>query len=92
MASPKVKATYSLDVETVEALERTARRWNVSRSEALRRAVRAAAAEAGTGPAEGAVAALTELQRALDLTDSKAKSWASDSRRERRASSERLER
>ena len=38
MAIPKIKATYSLDVETVRMLVHMARRWGVSKSEALRRA------------------------------------------------------
>ena len=45
MAIPKIKSTYSLDVETVRTLESLARRWNVSKSEVLRRAIRAAAEE-----------------------------------------------
>lgn len=44
MASTTIKSTYSLDVETVGALEGIARRWNVSMFEALRRAIRSAAA------------------------------------------------
>lgn len=43
MATTTIKATYSLDPDTVRLLERTARRWRVSKSEALRRAIRAAA-------------------------------------------------
>ena len=45
MAIPKIKSTYSLDVETVRTLESLARRWDVSKSEALRRAIRSAAGE-----------------------------------------------
>ncbi|MGH7803950.1 MAG: ribbon-helix-helix protein, CopG family [Candidatus Binatia bacterium] len=91
MASPKVKATYSLDVETVRALERTARRWNVSRSAALRRAIQAAATEAGTGAGSDALEALGALQRSLDLSSTGAKAWATRSRRERQAASRRRE-
>ena len=43
MAIPKIKSTYSLDVETVRTLESLARRWNVSKTEVVRRAIRAAA-------------------------------------------------
>ena len=35
MTIPKVKATYSLDAETTALIERLARRWAVSKSEAL---------------------------------------------------------
>ena len=45
MAVTTIKSTYSLDVETVRMLESLARRWNVSKSEVLRRAIRAAAEE-----------------------------------------------
>jgi hypothetical protein len=36
----------STDVETVQILDQLATRWNVSKSEALRRAIRAAAQQA----------------------------------------------
>ena len=45
MAVTSIKSTYSLDVETVRTLETLACRWNVSKSEVLRRAIRAAAGE-----------------------------------------------
>ena len=85
MAIPKIKATYSLDPETVRAIERLARRWRVSKSEALRRAIRAAA---GSGPTEAkqALAALDRLQRLLSLTPSGARRWLGTARAERRAS------
>ena len=35
-----IKSTYFLDADTVRALEGLARRWNVSKSEALQRAIR----------------------------------------------------
>ncbi len=91
MATPSIKATYSLDVDTVRTLERIARHWKVSRSEALRRAIRAAAA--GEEPAAPeALAALDALQRALAITPGKARAWADAVRRERRAASARSER
>ena len=67
MASTTIKSTYSLDVETVRSLERMARRWKVSKSEALRRAIRTVAEQ--SPPPEGdATAALDALQRAVDLS------------------------
>jgi hypothetical protein len=39
--TPKLKVTYSLDLETVRVLERAAVRWGVSKSEAVTRALRA---------------------------------------------------
>ena len=89
MAIPKIKATYSLDVETVETLEDLARRWNVTKSEALRRAIRAATAQ--VPPRTDAIRALEELQEKLSLSTSKARRWEKMTRNERRSSSERLE-
>src|SRR3972149_5141084 len=56
MATPKVKTTYALDAETVQALERMARRWGTSKSEALQRAIRAAETAGGDARANGAQA------------------------------------
>ena len=67
MAVTTIKTTYSLDVETVEKLEALARRWNVSKSEALRLAIRGATELAPPG-SEDAINALDELQQSLDMT------------------------
>jgi hypothetical protein len=83
-----VKATYALDLASVQALEKMAQRWAVSKSEALRRAIRAAAAAEAPGGASG-VDRLVRLQRALGLTPRKAAAWARDVRTERRAGSPR---
>ena len=85
MATTTVKATYSLDPGTVNRLEEIARHWGVSKSEALRRAIRAAAA--GEAPGSGGpLAALDALQRTAGLTTSSARAWADEARKERRAS------
>jgi hypothetical protein len=88
MAIPKLKATYTLDAETVRALERMARRWGVSKSEALRRAIRRAM-EHGTDRTQDGLEALDRLQRALELTLQGARRWVQSIRAERRAGSER---
>lgn len=88
MATTTVKATYSLDPGTVCRLEELARHWGVSRSEALRRAIRAAAVGPAAGPDEP-MAALDALQRGAALTPAATKAWASEARKERRASSSR---
>ena len=90
MARTTVKATYALDVETARALEDMARRWGVSKSEALRRAIRAACLEPAPGSPK-ALAALAALQRSLGLDHQAAARWAERTRRERRASSSRRE-
>ena len=89
MAITSIKSTYSLDVETVRALETLAQRWSVSKSEVLRRAIRLAANEDPPNRST-ALGALDRLQtsvgkRKVDLTR-----WAVDVRAERRAAAERL--
>ncbi len=88
MAVPKIKSTYTLDVETVEALEEMAHRWGVSKSEALRRAIHATAQQSVVSRVE----ALTKLQESIGLTPAKASAWVRRSQANRRSSSERLER
>ena len=90
MATPTIRSTYVMDPGTVEALDRIARRWRVSKSEALRRAIRAAAEQE---PAESgeALRALDELQRLLKLTAARTRSWRQMARRERRATAVRSE-
>lgn len=91
MATPTLKSTFSLDLETARTLEALASRWKVSKSEALRRAVRATAAELAAAPNE-AVGALDALQRSLRLTRVAARRWEREARSERRAASRRAER
>ena len=86
MARTSVKATYALDVATVEALEKMAQRWAVSKSEALRRAIHAAAA-AEVPDSRQHLDRLDRLQQALALSPVKAKAWAAEVRAERRAGS-----
>ncbi len=88
MATTTIKSTYSLDVETVRQLERMARTLGISKSEALRRAIRAAAAGQPTTE-DGALQALERLQDSLALTPEAAKRWEQGARAERRASAHR---
>jgi predicted transcriptional regulator len=55
------KSTFSLDATTVERLNRLARRWQVSKTEVLRRAV-AGASEAVDATVAQRVAALDQLE------------------------------
>ncbi len=90
MAITTIRSTYALDVETVRSLERIAARWRVSKSEALRRAIRAAAgAQPNTG--REALDALDRLQHSLRLSPPRGRAWARRARAERRASSIRSE-
>ncbi len=90
MAITSIKNTYSLDVETVRDLEEMARRWGVSKSEALRRAIRATAKENLPGSPD-ALAALDALQQRLTLDPAKARTWSRRAKNERRASSRKAE-
>lgn len=87
MASMTIRSTYALDPETVGSLARLATQWGVSRSEALRRAVRAAAA--GLSPAPQPQRALDSLQSAMGLNARGAEAWVRRVRGERRAASPR---
>lgn len=88
MAIPHIKSTYSLDVESVRVLESLAKRWQVSKSEVLRRAIRIAAA--GDYPTKRpALDALELLQssvreRRIDLSR-----WTRDVKSERLAADRR---
>ena len=90
MAITTIKSTYSLDVESVRALESLARRWNVSKSEVLRRALRIAVVTASDTDSDLGLAALTRLQdtvreRGVDLVQ-----WGRDLDAERAAMGRRL--
>lgn len=64
MATMTINSTYSLDVDTVRALEGLARRWNVSKSEALRRAIRHEA-ERQLSRADARLQVLRALQKSV---------------------------
>ena len=91
MAIQTVKSTYSLDVETVRALEALARRWRVSKSEALRRAIHASATGKSPHAGREAVQALDQLQKTLTLDAKMAAAWEKATRGMRRTASRRRE-
>ena len=84
MATITVKSTYSLDVASVRKLEGLAKRWNTSKSGALRRAIHAAAKQAHPGDNE-ALDAFDRLQSRIALDRRAAGIWADEVREERRA-------
>ncbi len=90
MAVVSIKSTYTLDPPSVHALESMAKRWGVSKSEALRRAIRAAAEGVGIDQ-DNPLDALSALQHAANLSPARARAWAGGARAERRASSGRRE-
>ena len=87
MAKMTVRSTFALDLETVDALDRLARKWQVSKSEALRRMVGVASAVEEVDGATDALAALDKLQELLDLDEEKADAWVRRIRAERVAGS-----
>jgi predicted transcriptional regulator len=82
VAATIIRTTYALDEETVRRLEGLARQWNVSKSEALRRAIRAADSTSATS--DERLKALDELQASMHLTTSRAEAWVRKVRTERR--------
>jgi predicted transcriptional regulator len=86
MASTMVKSTFTLDVETAERLERLARAWGVSKSEVLRRAIRAAPDLPAEVP-HPALASFERLQAARKRSAVSAQQWARDAREQRRSAS-----
>ena len=90
MAITTIKSTYSLDVESVRTLKALAERWNVSKSEVIRRALRTAVMAGDDTHHEVTLDALTRLQdsvreRGVDLTE-----WGRDLQAERAAIGRRL--
>ena len=90
MAITTIKSTYSLDVDSVRTLEALANRWDVSKSEVIRRALRIALVAGDDEGGAIALEALTRLQdtvreRGVDLAE-----WERDLRAERAAAGRRL--
>lgn len=82
MARTSIKATYSLDPETVRVLDQVSRRWGVSKSEALRRAI-LASARLPADDTNTRIAALDRAQAALQLDAGAADAWVEEVRAER---------
>jgi hypothetical protein len=85
MATTTVRSTYALDPETVGLLERLARQWAVSKSEALRRAIRAAADRSAPDERAARVVAWRQFQKGIGLTQAGARVWEREVATERRA-------
>ena len=87
MTTITVNSAYSQDAETVRRLEGSAKRWNTSRSAALRRVIHEAAKQTHPGDNEvlDALDALDRLQSLLVLDRRAAEGWAYEVRQERRA-------
>jgi hypothetical protein len=92
MATPTIKTTYALDLGTVKALDALAQAWKVSKSEALRRLIRASAIERPADSRNEALRALDAAQGSLALGGQAAARWSQSVRAERRATSAKRER
>lgn len=90
MATTTIKSTYSLDLNSVRTLEALAERWDVSKSEVIRRALRIALVAGDDTDSSVTLDALTRLQdtvreRGVDLGQ-----WERDLAAEREAAGRRL--
>ena len=84
MANVATKSTYTLDVESARMLETLADRWSVSKTEALRRAIRAAAREQAP-PNRTPPDALDRLQASVRARRIDLRRWERDVQAERLA-------
>ena len=83
-----IRATYALDPQTVRTLDPLAREWDVSKSEALRRAIRAAGHS--SHGADTVLDAVKALQASVRLSKADANRWTAEVRAERRAAGRRI--
>ena len=84
MARTTVKATYTLDADTIRELERIARALGTTKSDTIRRAI-ALLARAQPSTCDEALAALDDLQEQLSLSAADAAAWQAAVRAERDA-------
>ena len=78
------KATYSLDAASLEKLTRLSRRWQVSKTEVLRRALREAVEREAVPSASERIAAFHQLQRRLKARGIDFEKWKKQIRDGRR--------
>lgn len=90
MAITTIKSTYSLDVDSVRTLEALANRWDVSKSEVIRRALRIALVAGDDEGGSVALEALTRLQDTVRARGVDLGQWEQDLRAERAAAGRRL--
>ena len=84
MARTTVKATYTLDADTIRELERIARALGTTKSDTIRRAI-ALLARAQPSTGDEALAALDDMQEQLPLSVADAAAWQTAVRAERDA-------
>lgn len=90
MAITTIKSTYSLDIESVRILESLVERWDASKSEVIRRALRIALMTADDTEGTVALDALTRLQHSVRERGVDLAQWGRDVEAERTAAGRRL--
>lgn len=73
--SPATETTYALDASSLATLNHLAQRWQVSKAEALQRALQQAAAREPSASPEERIAALHQLQKDLKDRDVDFDAW-----------------
>ena len=86
MATMYIRSTFALDEPTTEGLARLAKKWGVSKSEALRRAVARAQEQPGPPGEMTPREALLALARKPAISHSQARSWRAENAAARRES------
>lgn len=86
MATMYIRSTFALDEPTVSGLAQLARKWGVSKSEALRRAVARAQEQPGPSGTMTPQDALRALKEKPLLSRAEGKSWRAANAEARRES------
>ena len=86
MATMYIRSTFALDEPTTRGLAQLAKKWGVSKSEALRRAVARAQEQPGPGGEMTPQDALLALKRRPPLARGEARSWRAANAKARRES------
>lgn len=86
MATMHIRSTFALDEPTVRGLADLARKWRVSKSEALRRAVARAQEQPGPGETMTPQDALRALRQKPLISHAEGKRWRAANAEARRES------
>lgn len=81
---PALKSTFSLDAESIERLQALARKWQVPKTEVVRRALQQASANESTLSPEQKIATLHRLQKRFADAGVDFEKWKRDTKRGRR--------
>jgi hypothetical protein len=87
-----IRSTFALDEPTVRGLAQLARKWGVSKSEALRRAVARAQEQPGPGEAMTPQDALRALKQKPLIARAEGRSWRAANAEARRESEDAADR